>query len=76
MRLGRTFPCSERRAAGATRYLFKLLRKYRRDIDRAYLYNWYGAGCSTRMDTGLVTADGQSRPAYRVVLDRLRMFKR
>ena len=70
--LGRTFRCSQRRASDRTTYLFSLLRRYRREIDRAYVYNWLGTGCSTRMDTGMVNADGTPRPAYHAFVRGLR----
>jgi hypothetical protein len=62
--LGRTFRCSQRRAANRVSYLFRLLHTYRRSIDRAYVYNWFGTDCRTRMDTGLVGRHGERRPAY------------
>jgi hypothetical protein len=74
--LGRTFRCSQSRAANRIDYLFALLRKYRRDIDRAYVYNWFGVGCRTRMDTGLVNADGTQRPGYRALRRGLTHFSR
>jgi len=74
--LGRTFRCSPKRAADRTRYLFSLLRRYDNVIDRAYVYNWVGTGCSTRMDTGLVNADGSARPAYRVFVSGLKQLRR
>jgi hypothetical protein len=74
--LGRTFRCSQTRAANRINYLFALLKKYRRDIDRAYVYNWFGVGCRTRMDTGLVNADGTQRPGYRALRKGLTRFKR
>jgi len=70
--LGSTFRCSERRAANRTSYLFKLLRTYRHEIDRAYVYNWKGTDCRTRMDTGLVNADGTPRPALTALRRELR----
>jgi hypothetical protein len=74
--LGRSFRCSQSRAGHRIDYLFKLLKKYHRQIDRAYVYNWFGVGCKTRMDTGLVNADGTSRPSYRALRRGLRRFKR
>jgi hypothetical protein len=74
--LGRSFPCSQTRAARATNYLFTLLKKYRRSIDRAYVYNWYGTGCRTRMDTGVVNADGSRRPSYTALRRGLTRFAR
>ena len=74
--LGRSFRCNQRRAAHRIDYMFALLKKYRRDIDRAYVYNWFGVGCRTRMDTGLVNADGTARPGYDALRRGLRRFKR
>jgi hypothetical protein len=74
--LGRTFRCSPSRAANRTSYLFALLRKYHREIDRAYVYNWVGTGCATRMDTGMVNADGTPRPAYRAFVRGLGGLRR
>ncbi len=74
--LGRTFRCNQRRAANRTTYLFKMLRKYRRTIDRAYVYNWFGTGCRTRMDTGLVNRNGTKRPAYTALRKGLTRFAR
>ncbi len=68
--------CGWPRAARRTRYLFKLLKKKRHHIQRAYVYNWYGTDCSTRMDTGLVDEDGSKRRAYRVFRRHMRHFKR
>ncbi len=74
--LGRSFRCSQSRAAHRIDYLFKLLRKYHHQIDRAYVYNWFGVGCKTRMDTGIVNADGTVRPSYRALRHGLTRFKR
>jgi len=74
--LGRTFPCNQTRAANRINYLFALLKKYRRVIDRAYVYNWFGVGCRTRMDTGLVNANGTERPGYRALRRGLTRFLR
>ena len=74
--LGRTFRCSPKRAADRTRYLFALLRRYDHVVDRAYVYNWVGTGCSTRMDTGMVNADGTPRPAYHVFVSGLKQLRR
>jgi hypothetical protein len=74
--LGRSFRCSERRAAKRLKYMFKVLRKYRHDIDRAYVYNWFGTDCSTRMDTGLVDRDGSARRGYHVLRKGMRKFTR
>jgi hypothetical protein len=74
--LGSSFPCNQTRAAKATSYLFTLLRRYRNVVDRAYIYNWYGANCKTRMDTGVVNANGSRRPSYTILMRGLRSFTR
>ncbi|WP_259311756.1 hypothetical protein [Capillimicrobium parvum] len=74
--LGRSFRCSERRAANRLKYLFRILKAYRHSIDRAYVYNWFGTDCRTRMDTGLVNKDGSARRGYRTLRVGLRSFTR
>ena len=59
-------------AANRTTFLFKLLRTYRGSIDKAFIYNWKGTDCTTRMDTGMVNADGTPRPAYTALRRELR----
>jgi len=76
VRLGRTFRCSTRRAANRISYLLDVLRTYRRQIDRAYLYNWYGTACRTRMDTGIVNSEGKRRHGYDALRRGLVHFKR
>jgi hypothetical protein len=64
VRFGRSFPCSESRAANRITYMFSLARKYRSSIKRLYAYNWQGTNCQTRFDAGLVRKDGTPRPGY------------
>jgi hypothetical protein len=62
---GRSFPCSTSRAASRLSWMFSLARRYRRSgIQRMYVYNWTGAGCSARFDAGLTNPDGSVRPGY------------
>jgi hypothetical protein len=82
-KFGRQFPCSskkpgkaEKRQANAVKYMFTLTRKFRRDIKRLYVYNYTGADCKTRFDAGLVRSNGKPRPAYKVVKNALKTFKR
>jgi len=58
------FKYSPKRAAKATKYLFKLAKKYKR-IKRVYVYRWFGAPRSERFDSGLVGPNGQTRPGLR-----------
>jgi hypothetical protein len=73
---GKSFPCSERRAASRVTYMFSLARKFRSDIKRLYAYNWQGTDCQSRFDTGLVRLDGSTRPAYDTFARGLRNFAR
>jgi hypothetical protein len=73
---GRSFPCNETRAAHRTSYLFGLVRRYRRSIQRVYVYNWFGTDCRSRFDAGLVDRDGATRPAYATFRRELAHFKR
>jgi hypothetical protein len=74
--LGGRFHCSTARAADRLSYLFRLLRTYRRSIDRAYVYNWFGTSCRTRMDTGIVNRDGTARRSYAALRRGLSSFLR
>ena len=82
-KFGTSFPCNpaspgaaERRQARATTFMFTLTKRFRRDIKRLYIYNFYGADCEQRFDAGMVRSDGTARPAYDVVKRQLRNFKR
>lgn len=61
---GGSFPCDEKRAANRIGYMFKLAKKFRRDVKRLYSYNWQGTDCVERFDAGLVRGDGTTRPSY------------
>jgi hypothetical protein len=73
---GSNFPCNTGRQASRTQYMFDLAKRFRADVSRLYIYNWYGTDCSTRFDAGLVTASGVPRPAYNRVQSNLRNFRR
>jgi hypothetical protein len=55
--------------------MFRLARRYDRQVERLYAYNFYGAGCQG-FDAGLVEADGTPRPAYNVFRSKLGSFIR
>ncbi len=83
IKFGSSFPCNpanparaEKRQAKAIDYMFTLTRRFRRDIQRLYIYNFVGTNCTTRFDTGIVRADGSPRPAYNTVKREMRNFKR
>jgi hypothetical protein len=58
------FKYSPSRAAKATKYLFKLAKKYKR-IKRVYVYRWFGAPKTERFDSGLVGPNGETRPGLK-----------
>lgn len=83
VKFGRAFPCSatkparaEKRAARGLKTMFTLTRRFRRDVKRLYIYNFYGEDCRARFDAGLVRRDGKPRPGYRVVKKALKGFKK
>jgi hypothetical protein len=60
---GGSFPCDKQRQASRTKFMFDLLKKYDKNIERLYTYNWFGFGCAAGFDGGLVEANGAVRPA-------------
>lgn len=58
------FKYSPSRAAKATKFLFKLAKKYKR-IKRVYVYRWFGAPRRERFDSGLVGPNGGTRPGLK-----------
>ena len=77
VKFGRSFPCSTSRAASRLRFMFTLARTYRTSgVDRAYVYNWSGAGCAARFDAGLTAPNGATRSAYTVLRGQLPHFLR
>jgi hypothetical protein len=65
VRFARSFGYDERRAARSTRHVLRIAA--RRKVRRVYLYQWSGAPLGARWDSGLVAADGRTRPALNVV---------
>lgn len=75
--LGSSFKCSPRRASRAIKYMFRLAKRYRRDVKRLYTYNFYGTNPScNNFDSGLTTWDGKRRPGYKAFKRGLRSFVR
>ena len=66
----RAFRRDVRRAARATRQMFRIARSDPR-IERLYVYHWNQVRPPGRFDAGLVGPDGDTRPAYDVVRDEL-----
>lgn len=57
---------SSARQARSMSHMFKIQRRYRRNIDRIYIYQWR-ADPNDRFDAGLVDPNGKPRRSYRVV---------
>lgn len=62
----RVFSRDERRAARATRQMFRVARSDPR-IERLYVYHWNQVRPPGRFDAGLIGPDGRKRPAYDVL---------
>lgn len=72
-----SFPCSTHRAALRLRTMFSLARRFRPSgVERVYVYNWTGAGCSARFDAGLTNPDGTVRPGYTYLRSVLPLYLR
>jgi hypothetical protein len=60
---GSNFPCDKGRQANRTKFMFTMIKKYDKNIERLYSYNWFGNDCDG-FDAGLVERNGTTRPAY------------
>ncbi|HEY6761140.1 MAG TPA: hypothetical protein VI318_16710 [Baekduia sp.] len=77
VKFGRSFPCNTTRAAHRINTMFSLARTYRTSgVQRLYVYNWTGAGCSARFDAGLTAPNGQTRAGYDTLRRQLVNYER
>jgi hypothetical protein len=53
------------------RYLLEKVPRVSRRIKRIYVYHWNSGGPTEVWDSALIGFDGQRRPAYRVLANRL-----
>lgn len=75
---GSAFPCDRQRQANRTKFMFDMIKRYDKDVERLYSYNWFGTdngGCDG-FDAGLVEADGSARPALATFRSGLRNASR
>jgi hypothetical protein len=72
---GSAFPCNRSRQATTTKFMFKMIKTYDRDVERLYSYNWFGNDC-VGFDAGLVEANGTPRPAFAVFRSNLKNVRR
>lgn len=64
-----------RRQKRAMEALFQQANRYRRKLDRVYLYQWFASPAWNRWDSGVLDAKGRPRPVY-AVLERYRAYFR
>jgi hypothetical protein len=63
------------RQARAMRAIFAQADRYRRKIDRVYLYQWFASPPSNRWDSAVLDAHGLPRPVYDVLLSHITSFR-
>lgn len=73
---GSGFVCDRARQANRTKYMFDLIKKYDKNIERLYSYNYFGNGCTPQFDGGIVEADGTPRAAYNTFKAQLKNTQR
>jgi hypothetical protein len=73
---GNAFKCDTSRQASRTKYMFDLIKKYDKNIERLYSYNYFGNGCTPAFDGGLVDENGVPRPAYSTFKSQLKKTQR
>ena len=69
------WPYDEQRAARSVRYTFNLADAHASRITRMYLYNWRAVR-HLRWDSALLDENGEPRPSFYVLADRLRPGKK
>jgi hypothetical protein len=69
---GNGFACDLARQADRTKYMFDLIKKYDKNIERLYSYNYFGNGCTPAFDGGIVDENGKPRPAYNTFKSQLK----
>jgi hypothetical protein len=73
---GNGFACDLSRQADRTKYMFDLIKKYDKNIERLYSYNFFGNGCTPAFDGGIVDENGVPRPAYDTFKSQLKNTQR
>jgi hypothetical protein len=73
---GSGFKCDRARQANRTKYMFDLIKKYDKNVERLYSYNYFGNGCTPQFDGGIVEADGTPRAAYNTFKSQLKNTQR
>jgi hypothetical protein len=85
VKFGTSFPCrgsgrakAEKRAAKSIDFMFTLVKRFKKDLQRLYIYNFFGDDCAGRFDAGIVksNSDPDPRPGYARVKKQLKNFKK
>jgi hypothetical protein len=66
---------SEARAGRSMTHMFRIWRRYRRQIERIYVYQWSVNFSGDRFDAGVIGPDGSPRSSYRVLRKHRRYFR-
>lgn len=69
VRLGKSLPFSEARAAKALGCMFTIAKKIKR-VKRLYIYQFNGAAPGADFDAGLIDINNRKRPGYAIVKSR------
>lgn len=67
--------CDKARQSNRTKFMFDLAKRYDKDIERMYTYNWFGSDCD-RFDAGLVEVNGEPRKAYETFTSKVKRFRK
>jgi polysaccharide biosynthesis protein PslG len=59
----------------AMQAIFKQASRYRRKIDRVYLYQWFASPPTNRWDSAILDAHGLPRPVFDVLLANRTLFR-
>jgi len=63
------------RQARAMEAVFSAAQRYRRDVERIYVYHWFGADPTNRWDSGVLDLAGAPRAAYAVLERHAKLFR-
>lgn len=70
-----SLPPDNNRARRSMTHMFRIARRYRRTIDRVYVYQWQKTNSFDRFDAGVVDENGVPRPSYEVLRANRRLFR-
>jgi hypothetical protein len=59
----------------AMQAIFAQASRYRRKVDRVYLYQWFASPARNRWDSAILDAHGLARPVFDVLLANISLFR-